>query len=253
MIIFKTPEEIAVMREGGRRLARILAALRREVSPGIETAVLDRRARELVAKEGVRAAFLNYKPAGAIKAFPAALCVSVNEVVVHGVPGTRVIKEGDVVKLDMGVIHGGFYLDSAVTVGAGKTSKDVERLLGGTRRALEDAIKMAKPGHTLGGIGYAVSRRIEREKLGIVKALTGHGIGRNLHEDPHVLNVGRRGEGEPLRVGMVLAIEPMVALGDGDVRQLKDDSFVTADNSPSAHFEHTVAITEKGNIVLTEE
>ncbi len=253
MITIKTPQEIEIMREGGRRLAHVLKALRKEVRPGIATKELDKKARMLVEEWGDRAAFLNYKPHGALKAFPAALCASVNEVVVHGLPSSHTLKEGDIVKLDMGLIHDGFYVDSAITVAVGKVSKEAEGLLGATRESLRDGVKMAKPGNAIGDIGWAVSRRIEREGFGIVKALTGHGIGRELHEDPHVYNLGRRGEGDKLRVGMVLAIEPMVALGDGRVRQLKDDSFVTMDGSIAAHFEHTVAITEKGPLILTEE
>ena len=252
MIILKTPEEIKRMREGGVALARILRALREEVKPGVETRVIDLAARELVAKEGVKAGFLGYKPYGAVDAFPAALCVSVNDIVVHGLPGDYVLKEGDIVTLDMGVIYKGFYTDSAITVGVGKISKDAERLIKATRESLEEGIKRAKPGKALGDIGWAISRRVEKEKLHIVKTLTGHGIGRELHEDPYVMNFGRKRVGEKLKPGLVIAIEPMVTIGDERVVQGKDDSFRTADGSLSAHFEHTVAITEKGPIVLTE-
>lgn len=240
------------MREGGRRLAHILKELKKEVRAGSVTKKLDQKARELLKETGTKAAFLNYRPAGAARAFPAALCTSINDAVVHGTPGDEIVKDGDLVKLDMGLIYKDFYVDSAITVGVGKVSKDAERLMKATRESLADGIKMAKAGHTLGDIGWAVANRIGRDKFGIVQALTGHGIGRSLHEDPYVFNMGKRGEGDELRVGMVLAIEPMVALGDGRVRQHKDDSFRTADGSIAAHFEHTVAITERGPLILTE-
>lgn len=252
MVILKSGEEIAVMKEGGRRLAHVLKSLRKEVRIGIATSHLDAKARELLKETATKAAFLNYRPAGAARPFPAALCVSINDVVVHGVPGEQLIHEGDLVKLDMGLVHQGFYVDSAITVGAGKVSKNAERLMNATKKALFEGIKMAKPGNTLGDIGWAVSRRVEREGFEVVQSLTGHGIGRSLHEDPYVFNLGRRGDGEQLLPGMVLAIEPMVAMGEGRVRQEKDDSVRTADRSPAAHFEHTVAITKRGPVILTE-
>ncbi|MEK7608314.1 MAG: type I methionyl aminopeptidase [Patescibacteria group bacterium] len=252
MILLKTKEEIEIMREGGRRLAFILSELKKEVRAGVATIELDKMARVLLRDTETKAAFLNYRPSGAIHAFPAALCTSINDAVVHGTPGEEVLKEGDLVKLDMGLIYKGFYVDSATTVGIGKISKDAERLMRATRESLAEGIKMAKPGNTLGDIGWAVSSRVLRDKFGIVQALTGHGIGKSLHEDPHVFNVGRRDGGEKLVSGMVLAIEPMIALGDGRVRQDRDESFRTVDGSLTAHFEHTVAITERGPLILTK-
>lgn len=239
------------MAEGGRRLARILAELKKGVKPGVTTASLDVRARELLAKMDCEAAFLDYKPSGADRAFPAALCASVNETIIHGLPSGYVLKEGDVLTLDMGLVYEDFYLDAAITVGVGKTSKEASELLKATREALEAGIKAAKPGKTLGDIGAAIQERVERNKFSVAQGLIGHGIGRSLHEDPNVFNVGRKGEGLVLKPGMVLAIEPMAAAGKGKVKQLKDDTFVTADGSISAHFEHTVAITKDGPRVLT--
>lgn len=247
----KTPEEIEIMAEGGRRLAHVLAELKKAVKPGITTASLDARARELLAEVECEAAFLDYKPSGAGRAFPAALCTSVNDTIIHGIPSEYVLKEGDVVKLDMGLIHEGFYLDSAITVGVGKIDKDVAALLRATRESLEVGVKAAKPGRTLGDIGAAIQERVERDGFSVAQGLIGHGIGHNLHEDPNVFNVGRSGAGEALKPGMVLAIEPMAAAGKGKVKQLKDDTFVTADGSMSAHFEHTVAITKDGPRILT--
>lgn len=247
----KTPAEIEVMAEGGRRLAHILAELKKAAKPGVTTASLDARARELLAQVGCEAAFLDYKPSGAGRAFPAALCASVNETIIHGLPSDRVLKEGDILTLDMGLIYEDFYLDAAISVGIGKVSKDVAALLRATRESLEAGIKAAKPGKTLGDVGAAIQERVERDGFSVAQGLVGHGIGRNLHEDPNVFNVGRRGEGEALKPGMVLAIEPMAAVGKGKIKQMKDDTFVMADGSMSAHFEHTVAITKDGPRVLT--
>lgn len=251
MIHLKTPAEIEVMAEGGRRLAYILAELKKAVKAGITTASLDVRARELLAEVECEAAFLHYKPSGADRAFPAAICISVNETIIHGIPSEYVLKEGDVLTLDMGLIYDGFYLDAAISVGVGKISKEAADLLRATRESLEAGIKVAKPGKTLGDIGAAIQERIERDKFSVAQGLIGHGIGRDLHEDPNVFNVGRPGAGEVLKPGMVLAIEPMSAAGKGKLKQLKDDTFVTADGSTSAHFEHTVAITKDGPRILT--
>lgn len=250
-ITIKTDEEIEIMGEGGARLARVLRALKKEVKAGIKTKELDILAREYIKKEGCVPSFLNYRPSGARVSFPAALCVSINEEVVHGLPSERVIEEGDLIKLDIGLVHKGFHSDMAITIPVGRMTKDEERLICATREALEKGMRAACLGNTLGDIGAAISARIIRDKLGVVRELVGHGIGRELHENPYVFNVGKPGEGEELLPGMVLAIEPMVALGSGRISQMKDDSFVTADGTKAAHFEHTVAITKKGPRVLT--
>lgn len=250
-ITIKTEEEIEIMAEGGMRLARVLAVLKKEVKARIRTKELDIRARELIKKEGCTPSFLNYRPAGARTPFPAALCVSLNEEVVHGLPSERMIEEGDLVKLDIGLVYQGFHSDMAITVPVGAVTKDEERLIRATREALEKGIRAVYPGNTLGDVGAVISARIMRDKFGIVRELVGHGIGRELHEDPYVFNFGKPGERDELLEGMVLAIEPMVALGGGRVSQMKDDSFVTADGTKAAHFEHTVAITKTGPRVLT--
>ncbi len=252
MSSLKSRSEIEIMAEGGKRLARVLHALRRVVHPGITTKVLDEVAFDLIKASDTEPAFLNYHPAGSRQAYPFTLCASINEGVVHGIPSDYVVKDGDVVKLDLGLKYKGFYLDSAVTVGVGKITHEAKKLIEVTEEALNLAIEEARPGNTLGDIGHAVEAFVKKNKFSVVRSLTGHGIGRNLHEDPAVLNFGRPGEGEKLKSGMVLAIEPMVAAGAGATRQRKDDSFVTADGSLAAHFEHTVAITEKGPRILTK-
>ena len=251
MVTFKTPEEIAVMAEGGAILARVLKRLEAETKPGAITIDLDTMARKLIVDAGAKPAFLHYRPAGARKAYPYTLCVSVNDVVVHGQPSTYKIREGDVVSLDLGLKYHGLYLDAAITVAVGDVDKQGKKLIEVTRDALAAGVKAAKPGNTLGDIGYAIQKTIEKNKFSVVDGLTGHGIGQALHEDPTVFNFGRKGHGEKLQAGMVLAIEPMVAIGSGAIRQLLDESYGTADGERAAHFEHTVAITEKGPRVLT--
>ncbi len=251
MIILKTPAEIEVMAEAGRRLAEILAVLESEVKAGVKTLALDERSKELIKKAGCTPAFLGYSPGGAHRPFPSAICVSVNDVVVHGVPSEYVIQEGDLVKLDFGLVWNGFYADAAVTVAVGNVDPRARELVHTTEAALEAAIREARPGRTLGDIGWVIEEAVRAKKFSVADTLTGHGIGRALHEDPWVMNTGRPGKGEKLEAGMVLAIEPMVNMGGSRVRQGRDDSYITADGSLSAHFEHTVAITENGPQVLT--
>ncbi len=249
----RTPEEIEIMAEGGRRLGGVLQKLRAEVRPGVTTLALDHTARALIEAGGDVPAFLNYRPAGARHAYPYTLCSSVNNVVVHGQPSAMcVLKEGDIVKLDLGLIYKKFYLDAAITVGAGKVSAEVKKLMVVTEESLYAGIKEAKPGRTLGDIGYAIERVVRKNKFSIADGLTGHGIGRALHEEPTVFNFGDRGTGMKLKSGMVIAIEPMVAIGGGDIIQLRDEGYGTADRTWAAHFEHTVAITEKGPVILTK-
>ncbi|MEK7193732.1 MAG: type I methionyl aminopeptidase [Patescibacteria group bacterium] len=252
MGILKTPSEIEIMTEAGRRLASVLSRLQAEVRPGISTRYLDERSRALIKESGCRPAFLGYKPHGAAKAYPATLCASVNDTVVHGLPSGYVIQEGDLVKLDLGLIHKGFYSDAAVTVGVGNISPIAKDLIRTTREALTRGIAEAWSGKTLGDIGWAIEKYVTARKFSIVETLSGHGIGTELHEEPYVLNVGRPHEGDILEVGMVLAIEPMVAVGSGRVKCIKDDSYVTMDGSIAAHFEHTIAITKEGPKILTQ-
>ncbi len=240
------------MAEAGKRLARVLDFLTKSVKAGIRTNELDEIAFKMIKEADCEPAFLNYKPHGARKVYQATACVSINEIVVHGVPSDYVIKDGDVVKIDLGLIHKGFYADAAVSVGIGAIGIKNRKLIETTKKALELGIEEARPGNTLGDIGFVIEQHVKANGFSIVELLTGHGIGRELHEDPYVYNFGKRGEGDELKEGMVIAIEPMVAAGNGKLKQLKDDSFATADGSISAHFEHTVAITKNGPRVLTK-
>jgi methionyl aminopeptidase len=263
MINLKTPEEIQIMREGGRILAEILDKLAKEVKPGIATQDLDKLARELIlfyAKESgkpVKAAFLGYD------GFPAALCVSINEEVVHGVPSKRILKEGEVVSLDMGIVYKGLYLDSAITLPVlgetdyklwAKLNPRLHRLLDVTKESLNAGINEAKVGNRLGKVSHAVQAVVERSGFGVIRDLVGHGIGRKLHEEPQVPNYGSENEGVRLEEGMVVAIEPMVSVGDWRVKRAGNSfTYVTYDASFAAHFEHTVAITKSGPLVLTKQ
>ena len=251
MAQIKTPQEIAIMREAGRKLARVMARLEPLVHVGATGLELDAAAKKFILEEKAKPSFLNYRPSGAGKAYPATLCVSLNDTVVHGVPTSRAIKDGDLVKLDLGLVFKEFHSDMAITVMVGNVPKRARELVLATKEALVCGIKEAKQGNTLGDIGYAIQNFMEKRGFSIVDALTGHGIGRDLHEDPWVMNKGARGRGEPLVRGMTLALEPMTAIGKPAVRQQKDDSYATKDGSLSAHFEHTIAITEQGPEILT--
>jgi methionyl aminopeptidase len=249
---FRTPQEIKIMAEGGRRLAGILQRLKSEVRPGVTTISLDRIARKMIVDGGDAPAFLNYRPEGARHAYPYTLCASVNNVVVHGQPSSYALRESDIIKLDLGLKHEGFYLDAAITVPVGRISAEAKKLIAVTEESLYAGIKEAKAGRTLGDVGYAIERVVGKKKFSIADGLTGHGIGRTLHEEPTVFNYGDRGTGMKLSRGMVIAIEPMVAVGGGAIVQLKDEGYGTADRSLAAHFEHTVAITEDGPMILTK-
>jgi len=239
------------MAEAGRRLAEVLRTLASEVRPGIPTKVLDERARELIRASGAKPAFLGYRPGGARVTFPAALCVSLNDTVVHGLPSERIIQSGDLVKLDIGLIYEDFYADTAITVPVGQVTKEAAKLVEVTREALARGISAVKPGQTLGDIGWAIENYVENHGFSIADSLSGHGIGRELHEEPYVFNTGVPGRGLKLEPGMVLALEPMVNAGKSAVKCIKDDSYVTVDGSLSAHFEHTVVVTDKGYTILT--
>lgn len=252
MIVLKTPEEVEIMAEAGKKLARVIEALRVLTRVGITTKYLDDASRVLIKEEGAEPAFLNYRPAGSRKGYPFTLCASLNDTVVHGLPSGEPLKDGDLLKLDLGLKYKDFYVDSAITVGVRNISREASKLIAVTEEALTKGIKEARIGKTTGDIGHAIESHVKKSKFSIVQSLTGHGIGRSLHEDPYVLNFGKPGAGEELRVGMVLAIEPMVAAGSGASKQLKDESFVTKDGSLAAHFEHTVAITAQGPRVLTK-
>lgn len=235
------------MRQAGRIVGEILDALEEAVAPGVTTWELDALAAELTARKGARPAFKGYL------GFPCVLCASINDEVVHGIPSrTRRLAEGDLMKLDFGVSYRGFFGDSARTVPVGKVSAEARALMDTTRESLHKAIQVMRPGNHLGDIGYAVQRHVEARGYSVVRGFTGHGIGRKLHEHPQVLNHGQAGGGMKLRAGMVLAVEPMVNQGTDEVELLEDEwTAVTADGRLSAHFEHTVLISDHGPEVLT--
>ena len=260
MLKLKTKEDIQIMKEGGEILAKILRRLVEEVKPGITTNHLEKLARELVLSYGVEPSFLGFEN------YPAVLCTSINEEIVHGIPSDRVLVVGDVLKLDMGIYHNGFHTDSAVTVLVDQSDKVIhnfglttlnvvnqQKLISVTTEALEIGISQAKAGNTTGDIGAAVQEFVRKNGFEVVQDLVGHGIGKELHEWPQVPNFGKRGQGDKLVSGMVIAIEPMVVTGKKLIKIGKDGfAYVTADKSLAAHFEHTVAITEKGPVILTQ-
>jgi methionyl aminopeptidase len=253
MVTIKTQQDIEIMAEGGRRLAEVLYELEKEVAVGVTTKQLDRSAYQMIHKLGAKPAFLHYRPNGARKAYPYTLCASLNDVVVHGQPSDDALRVGDIIKLDLGLIYKGFYLDSAITVAVGNVPAEVKKLMAVTKESLAAGIQEAYIGKTLGDVGYAIEQVVKKAKFSVADGLVGHGIGIALHEDPTVFNTGKRGEGEPLEVGMVLAIEPMViAAKSGATVTRKDDSYASRDGSLAAHFEHTVAITENGPRILTQ-
>lgn len=254
MIIIKTESEIERLRRGGPVLANILRVVAKEAIAGVTTKSLDDLAYKLIKKSGAKPAFLNYRPDDADKPYPASLIVSVNDEVVHGIPGNRILENGDIISLDLGLNFEGVFLDHAVTVAVGKISAKDKELLSVTEMALYAGIEaIVVPGGTIGDIGYAIESTIKRKKFGIVRTLSGHGVGRAIHEDPYVPNYGKPGKGEKLRPGMVIAIEPMFTRGSEEVVLLDDGyTLVTADHSRSAHFEHTVLITETGAEILTK-
>ncbi len=257
MIIIKTPKEIEILREGGRHLATVLYKVKEKVLVGVSTKELDLYAEKLIREFGDEPAFLNYRPEGARTPFPASLCVSVNDEVVHGIPNyERILKEGDIVSLDLGIKHEGLFTDMAITVPVGKVSAGSQKLMDVTKRALQVGIEAAQGGSTVGDIGNAVESFIRGQKgltYGIVEVLSGHGVGRAIHEDPYIPNFGKAGKGEKLIPGMVVAIEPMLNNGTKNVTIDEDGyTFRTADGKKSAHFEHTILITEGEAEILTK-
>ncbi len=249
MIERKSPQEIARMREAGQVLVAAMRLCREMAEPGVSTLEIDQEVEALIREAGARPAFKGYR------GFPATICASINDEVVHGIPAAhRRLKEGDIVGLDLGAIVEGYYADAAITLPVGEVTPDVQRLLDVTRESLERAIAESRPGNRLGDVSAAVQRHVEAAGFGVVRAFVGHGIGRELHEDPQIPNFGEPGTGPVLKPGMVLAIEPMVTMGHWGVRVLADRwTAVTEDGSLTAHFEHTVAITESGPDVLTRE
>ena len=246
MIVCKSPEEVAKMRAANALVAGVLGELREAVKPGVTAQELDAVAEMRVREAGAIPAFKGYH------GYPATLCVSINDAVVHGIPSARKLVEGDIVSLDMGVVLDGYYGDSALTVGVGAISDAAAELLDVTRDALHLAIDCARVGRRVSDLGYAVQTHVESRGFSVVREFVGHGIGTQLHEEPQIPNYGKPGRGPYLKEGMVLAIEPMVNAGRAAVRVLDDGwTAVTVDGSLSAHFEHSVAVSKDGPVILS--
>jgi len=246
MIELKNPAQIERMRKAGRVVAETLELMRENVRPGVTTGELDRIAEEYIRKCGAIPAFKGYN------GFPSTLCTSINEQVVHGMPGLRTLQSGDIISIDCGAVLDGYVGDAAITLPVGEISEDLQKLLRVTEEALMLGIPQAMKGNRLYDISHAIQTHVEAHGLSVVRDYVGHGIGRAMHEDPQIPNYGKPGRGPRLEIGMVLAIEPMVNLGTYDVKTLSDHwTVVTKDGKASAHFEHTVAITENGPEILT--
>lgn len=246
MIILKSPQEIECIRWSGRVTALALEEIEKAAQEGITTLELDRIAESFIRRHGGRPAFKGYR------GFPRSVTISVNEEVVHGIPGKRRLKSGDIVSIDMGVELGGFVSDAAVTLIIGEAGEKEKKLLKVTQESLARGIQQAREGNRIGDISYNIQSYVEENGFSVVRDLVGHGIGRSMHEEPQVPNYGQPGFGALLCAGMVLAIEPMVNMGGAEVKTLQDNwTVVTQDRSPSAHFEHTVAVTKNGPRILT--
>jgi methionyl aminopeptidase len=246
MIIRKTPEQIEAMAAAGEIQARCLRMLRSKCRPGVTTAELDQAAERFIHSQGAVASFKGYR------GFPGSICTSPNSMVVHGIPGPYELRRGDILSIDVGVTYEGWVADAAITVPVGDPPEEAEPLLTATREALFAGIEQARPGNHLGDVSNAVQRRVEEDELSVIRTLVGHGIGRNMHEDPQIPNFGESGKGLELAEGMALAIEPMVNAGGPDVRMGSDGWAVySQDDSLTAHFEFTVAVTADGPRILT--
>ncbi|MGB3073781.1 MAG: type I methionyl aminopeptidase [Chitinophagales bacterium] len=246
MIYYKTPDEIERIRQSSLLVSRTLAEVAKHIKPGTTTISLDKLADQFIRDHGGIPAFLGYR------GFPNSACISVNEAVVHGIPGETVLKEGDIVSVDLGVVLDGFYGDSAYTFPVGEISEEKQRLLNITRQSLEMGIQQAWIGKRIGDIAATIQEFVEKNGYSVVRELVGHGVGKKLHEDPEVPNYGRRGSGAKLQEGLVIAIEPMVNMGKKNVMQSNDGwTIFTEDHKPSAHFEHTIAISKDGPVKLT--
>jgi methionyl aminopeptidase len=246
MILLKSLQEIAKMEVANRIVAEILEGVKEKVQPGIETRELDELAEEMCRKHRVKPAFKGYR------GYPRSICVSVNEEVVHGIPGPRCLKAGDVVSLDFGVKYEGFYGDAAITVGVGDVGEKARALIAVTEESLYAGIAKVKAGQRLSDISHAVQTVVEGAGFGVIREFVGHGIGRSLHEDPQIANFGPPDRGPTMQVGMTFAIEPMTSMGSWQVRILQDGwTAITQDGSCAAHFEHSVALTENGVLILS--
>jgi len=254
MIRLKTEEEIKKLKIGGKKLAKVLEETVKLVKPGVFTNELNDFAHDLMLELGAKPSFLNHTPTSALKPFPASICVSINDEIVHGIPNEnpREIRDGDLVTIDAGLVYEGLYTDSAVTVPVGNVSKEARELIERTREALNAAIKQCCVGNRVGDISATIQKIGEKSGLFVVRDLTGHGVGYAVHEDPYVPNFGDAGTGEKLEPGLVIAIEPMFSLGSSEIVRDKDGyTYKTADDSLSAQFEHTVVVTNSDPIVLT--
>ncbi len=250
--MIKTPGQIKIMRQAGRHVAEVLHILREAVYPGQVVNELDRIVYREFKQRGVGSPFINYQPRRDMPPYPARVCVSINDQIVHGIPGNRVLEEGDIVSMDLGAIHNGYVGDAAITVACGRVSPEADALIRVTEAALWEGIRRSLPGGHVGDIGHAVQTYAESRGMTVVREYVGHGVGRKMHEDPQIPNYGDPGTGVRLEVGMVIAIEPMVNLGDWHTKIDPDQWTIwTMDGSLSAHFEHTVAITPDGPEVLT--
>ena len=247
MIPLKSQNDLTRLKRSGAILALVMQKLQASLRPGMSTLDIDLLSAELILKQGALAAFKGYK------GFPGTACVSVNEEIVHGVPSSRVILEGDIVSLDLGVNYEGFFSDMAVTLAMGKVDGAKLKLIAAARQALEIGIKQAQVGNYLTDISHSIQSFVEAQGFSVVRQFVGHGIGTALHEEPEIPNFGKPGCGPLLKSGMVLAIEPMINLGSWECKIIKNGwTAVTVDGAPSAHFEHTVAVTDKGPVILTQ-
>ena len=246
MVSIKTLEEIQIMAEGGKILAGIMKELEKNVKPGITTEDLNRLAENLILKSGGKCSFKGYED------YPACLCTSINEEIVHSVPSARQLKDGDIISLDLGIFYQGFHTDMAITVPVGKISPETQRLIRVTKKALKRGIKKTWPGNTIGDVGNTIQRYVEGQGFNVVRELCGHGIGKEIHEDPKILDYGKRHSGLEIKEGMVLCLEPMVTVGDWKLKKSADGfGYQTQDGLLCCHFEHTVAVTKNGCQVLT--
>jgi methionyl aminopeptidase len=246
MITIKNDREIAIMRESNRLLAHLFEHIASMIQPGITTLELDREAELYIRSHGAAPAFKGYR------GFPGTLCTSVNDEVVHGIPGSRVLREGDILSIDVGALYEGFYSDAARTCPVGEITPQARELMEVTRRSLEAGITQAVAGNRISDISAAVQKVVEAAGFSVVRDFVGHGVGRNLHEGPQVANFGKKGKGPVIQEGMTLAIEPMVNVGDWEVKILSNGwTVVTADGSLSAHFEDSIAVTKNGPLVLS--
>ena len=247
MIPIKKDFELQIMAEAGKILAKIMKRLEKEMKPGIKTMELETLAERLILESGGTCSFKGYD------SFPACLCVSINEQVIHGIPSTRILKQGDMISLDLGIYHQGFHADMARTVVAGKSNKLQRKLIKVTKEALAKAVKYAKPGNSFGDLEWITQNYVESQGFNVVRQFCGHGIGKELHEDPQILNFGKKGTGPKIKEGMVFCIEPMVTAGDWQLEKSADGfDYETTDKSLSCHFEDMVAITGKGCQILTK-